>query len=98
MNGLKSNSCRTALNCCTASASISEYDTTHKKLRNKVGFEDNLYKLKMLANQITCSVFDIFFTRHSLTREITSLRERASQLDAELELTKRHLTNERYER
>ena len=33
-----------------------------------------------------------------MTREIASLRERASQLDAELELTKRHLTNERYER
>nr|CAB3229903.1 centrosomal protein of 135 kDa [Phallusia mammillata] len=34
----------------------------------------------------------------SMSREVTSLRDRASQLDAELEVAKRHLTNERYER
>ncbi|XP_076808298.1 centrosomal protein of 135 kDa-like isoform X3 [Clavelina lepadiformis] len=34
----------------------------------------------------------------SMSREVASLRDRTSQLDAELEVTKRHLTNERYER
>ncbi|XP_078481084.1 centrosomal protein of 135 kDa isoform X1 [Ciona intestinalis] len=34
----------------------------------------------------------------SMGREVASLRDRASQLDAELEVAKRHLTNERYER
>ena len=33
-----------------------------------------------------------------MAREISSLRDRTSQLDAELEATKRHLSNERYER
>jgi len=34
----------------------------------------------------------------SMSREIAALRDRSSQLDAELDVTKRHLTNERYER
>ena len=34
----------------------------------------------------------------SMNREVAAIRERASQLDAELDVTKRHLTNERYER
>merc|ERR1712136_667676 len=34
----------------------------------------------------------------SMNREVISLRDRVSQLDAELEVAKRHLTNERYER
>lgn len=45
-------------------------------------------------------VYLLFFFAHrqSMSREVTSLRDRASQLDAELEVAKRHLTNERYER
>jgi len=35
---------------------------------------------------------------HSVNREVLALRDRNSQLDAELEVTKRSLTNERYER
>jgi len=40
----------------------------------------------------------ILMFRQSMAREVSSLRDRTSQLDAELEVTKRHLTNERYER
>ena len=47
----------------------------------------------VLIKSVTSRLF-----RQSMAREVSSLRDRTSQLDAELEVTKRHLTNERYER